>query len=312
MRIVGFDENRKAVGSLLSGKIDCEIGDSESLNTFEAVGISDCRFWGAIGQEYGGVIEKTEENNELVKTGFTWRGLLQQWLIEPLSDNDYFVVSGDINIIVGNMVSNILGGFFTAVPGTIGVTVNNYQFLLHCTVLDGLMRLCEDNGCKLCIRNTVKDGCLQVEVFAEPAVPKTLPATAFSATVTVDGMGINHLICWGKGELKERLRKDIYLQPDGNVTYEQYYIGFAERQAVYENTSYESETEFVNYAIQRLSELASYTRMDITEIQADGADIGDVLTVKKGNYVVTAPVVRKILTWSGGVTAIETKMKGQG
>lgn len=311
MKLIAFDKNKTATGTILSGYADIEIGDSTALNTFEVQGMDDAvKYIAAIDDEYGGIIERSDDGTEYRRTGYTWRGLLSQWLIEPPAGADYYVVSGDINTIVGNIVKGVLGGFFSAETGEIGVKVSNYQFPLHCTVLDGLMGLCEVHNCKLYIRNTIENGALKVIVSARAAVHKILSETAFSATITVSEMGINHLVCWGKGELKERIRKDLYLQPDGSVTYSQYYTGFKERQAVYENSSYESEEKFLNDAIKRLKELASFTKMTITHVTAD-ADVGDFLLAKKGNIVVEQPVIQKILTFQNGTFSEEIKIKGQ-
>lgn len=311
MKLMSFDENKTAIGTILSGYADIEIGDPSALNTFEIQGMDDSiKYIAVIGDEYGGIIERSDDGIEHKKTGYTWRGLLSQWLIEPLAGVDYYVVSGDINTIVGNIVKGVLGGFFSSETGEIGVKVSNYQFPLHCTVLAGLTGLCETYNCKLYIRNVIENGALKVVVSAKAAVHKILPETAFSATITVSEMGINHLVCWGKGELKERIRKDLYLQPDGSVTYNQYYAGFQERQAVYENSSYETEADFVNYGIKRLKELASYKKMVITHVIAD-ADVGDFLLAKKGNLVVEQPVTRKILTFKNGSFAEEISIKGQ-
>lgn len=311
MKLISFDKDKKAIGTVLSGCADIEIGDSSALNTFEVTGMDESvKYIAVAGDEYGGIIERSDDGTEYKRTGYTWRGLLSQWAIEPPAGSDYYTVSGDINTIVGSIVSGILGSFFSADSAEIGITVKNYAFPLHCTVLDGLMGLCGAYGCKLYIRNKVEDGALKVVVSAKAAEHKILNESAFSATITASEMGINHLICWGKGELQNRIRKDLYLQPDGSVTYEQYYVGFQERQAVYENPSYESEDEFVNYGIKRLKELASFTKMTITHVSAD-ADVGDYLLAKKGNITVEQPVIRKILTFSNGTFATEIKIKGQ-
>lgn len=312
MKLIAFDASKRALGTVIYGKCDLEIGSGKSTNDFEIKGIfENAKFIAVPDTEYGGVILRTDENDTVTRSGYTWRGLLGKWMIEPPPGNDYYIANGDLNNIIAGIAQVMFGGFFTVDADEAGVAASNYAFPLHCTVLEGLMKLCSDHGCKLLIRSKIVEGILQVELSAAPIERITLPESAFSATVTVNDMGVNHLVCWGKGELQNRIRKDIYLQPDGNVTYNQYYVGFAERQAVYENSSYETEEEFINNAIKRLSELAGYTRMTITEVSANQADIGDILIAKKGNLMTTAPVVRKILKMSGRTFSVETRMDGQ-
>ena len=159
MKLIAFDKNKTATGTISSGYADIEIGDSTALNTFEVQGMDDAvKYIAVIDDEYGGIIERSDDGTEYKRTGYTWRGLLSNWLIEPPVGADYYVVSGDINTIVGNIVKGVLGSFFSAETGEIGVKASNYQFPLHCTVLDGLMGLCEVHNCKLYIRNTIENG----------------------------------------------------------------------------------------------------------------------------------------------------------
>lgn len=337
MKLISFDTDRVALGTVLSGYADFEIGDSSALNTFEISGMNDSiKYLAVIGNEYGGVLERSDDGTEYRKTGFTWRGLLSQWMIEPvppaagnLLDDARFVVSGDINVIVHDMLSGILGGFFGTNPEPLGIHVDNYAFPLHCTVLEGLSGLCEAYGCRLDIKNVIEDSKLKVIVNAKIAEHKILGETAFSSTVTISEMGINHLICFAEkknekteeqkkaeeesgiaGPENELIRRDLYLQPDGNVTFNQYYAGFKERQATYEYGYYKDETEFINAGIKRLTELARFIKMDITHVSAD-ADVGDYLFAKKGSMAVHQPVIRKILTFQNGVFDEELKIKGQ-
>ena len=76
----------------------------------------------------------------------------------------------------------------------------------------------------------------RLDIYAEKAGPggqvqlycRALPITklegeynndvGLTLTFTDDRMGINHLICMGKGELQERQRVDFYIGPSGKVT----------------------------------------------------------------------------------------------
>ena len=101
----------------------------------------------------------------------------------------------------------------------------------------------------------------RLDIYAEKADPggkvqlycRALPVAKFEGeynndvgltlTFTDNRMGINHLICMGKGELQERQRVDFYIGKSGKVTRTQYYKGLAERQAYYNYSSAESYLE---------------------------------------------------------------------
>ena len=53
--------------------------------------------------------------------------------------------------------------------------------------------------------------------------------------------GVNHLICLGKGELKDRMVIHLYVDSAGNVGQTQYYKGIDEVEAVYDSSGAEQD-----------------------------------------------------------------------
>ena len=311
MNLTIFDKNKRASG-YFSGEIDMEIGDSTTSNDFET---DDTLFMGAciaeIGGEFGGIVERYDDGSEKKYTGYTWRGLMDKWLILPPDGEDRLTMSGDINVVIRRVLRGVLGDFFVVDDTILGVLVWYYSFPLYCTVLEGLTKLCEDHGCKLVIRNEVEDKKLKVVVTAKRAEHKTPSESLYDASVTVSKMGINHLLCLGKGELQERLRTHLYLWPDGTIKQNTpYYTGFEERQATYENTAEEDLTELIKGGTERLKELASFEKMELQSAYVE-ADVGDFLKATKDGMSVEQPVVRKILSGNNGNYSIEVKIRGE-
>lgn len=310
MELTVFDITKCASG-IFRGEIDMEIGDSDSTNDFvvdHTVDMGECI--AEIGGEFGGIVERLDNIDAKAYAGYTWRGLLDQWIMVPPDGTDRITVSGDINVVIKDVVRKVLGGFFEVEDVILGVLVWYYSFPLYCTVLEGLMKMCDDHGCKLVIKNKVVDKKLRVVLSAEKAEHKTISERAFFASTTINNMGINHLVCAGTGELKDRQRVHLYLWPDGSIKQNTpYYTGFLERQAFYEYTSQEDITELIKGGEKRLRELAGYKKMEFKTIQTD-ADVGDYLRAVKDGITIEEPVTRKILTGTNRNYTIEIKTKG--
>lgn len=303
--------------------VDFEVGDSSARNDFEIV-TSELREYGIYipGTEFGGIIEYEENpsfQSESTLRGWSWRGLLSQWIIEPDEGNDYKVVSGEMNTVIRELLSEVLGGFFYVPETDSGIIVVNFQFKLHCTMLEGLMDLTTAHGGRLKIyaNRTIPGN--PITVFCEFAPAQKVVGTydedtGLQLTFTNNQMGINHLICWGSGQLQGRQRLDLFLDADGNICEEQHYFGFQERQAVYDYSNVESLEELRKGGIARLKELASAKKLQIDEVDGNDLEIGDIVVGRKNELglIIEKPITRKILRISGGKESIEYKVKGEG
>jgi hypothetical protein len=130
-----------------------------------------------------------------------------------------------------------------------------------------------------------------------------------SLTYTDDGMGINHLICLGPGELQHRTRVDLYVQEDGSIGTQQYYTGFRERTEVYDYSNSESESNLVTYGKRRLRERMSKKTLQLNNADVDG-DIGDLVYGYMNGISTMNQITRKILTITGGTWKRESKIEG--
>ena len=303
--------------------VDFEVGDSSASNDFE-IQTSQTGFYGIYvpGTEFGGIIEYEENPTKdavNILRGFSWRGLLTKWFIEPEKGNDYRIVSGEANNILRELLSGVLGGFFYVPEIDSGLEINNYKFELHVSVLKGIMYMLSSFGyiLKICARRTKPGAPVVVSCECAPAhkIEGTYDEdTGLNLTFTDNRMGINHLICWGKGELKDRQRIDLYMDANGNVSETRYFTGFEERQAVYENSSAESLEELKKGGINRLKELANGKKLQIDEVSGVNLEIGDIAVGRKNdmNLIIEKPIISKILRISGGTESIEYKVKGEG
>jgi hypothetical protein len=272
------------------------------------------------GTEFGGLIEHwtaSADSDTVTYKGWTWRGLLENVVLVPPAGSDYLVVSGEANTIIRSLLADVLGGFFYVPSKDSGLTVKSYQFNLYCTALDGLEAMLESYGYRLSIHADKTSAGQPIRVTVEAVKAVTIAGT-FNAdsdvrlTFTANAMGINHLICLGKGELQARTRVDLYMDGSGGISTKQTMKGFAERQAVYDYSSAESKDDLISGGTERLKKLASATELSIASVQQGRTlEIGDLVTGYLNGLSVTAPITGKICKIQDGVASITYSVKGE-
>ena len=295
---------------------ECEVGTGDASNDFELRGYDV--FQGGVyipGTEYGGLIECPEDTTgEDLHTykGWTWRGLLTQAVVSPPDGEDYYTASGDLHEIMSGLVTDRFSGLFT-VPDTLTGVTANFQADRFCTVHEALTDLCEENGYKLVIE-AYKSDTVKVELRAEPVV--TVAGTynednRLSLTFADNRMGINHLICMGSGELKDRQRVDLYVDQNGNIGTTKYHTGLWEREQYFDYPNAESLAELTKQGKKRLKEVMSKKTLQINRITDVEMDVGDIVTGKHtvSGTSVSAPIDRKSFAYSGGIVRLEYHVK---
>lgn len=319
-RIILIDENMREIGDI-DLDIDIEVGTTDAPNDFQITTSElsryDAKGFYIDGTEYGGFFEYNKsvtDSDIMVYKGFTWRGLMSKSLILPPDGSDYKTVSGEANSIISDILSNVLDGFFTVPTESSGLTITSYQFPLYIDTMDGIEKMLEANGYRLSIHaDKTADG---VKVTAEAVEAVQISGTYNNdsdvpMTFINDQMGINHLLCAGQGELQERMKVDLYLDENGEVSRTQYYTGFAERTAFYDYGSAESEDDLVDNGSKRLLELASHLSLSIDVPEEKDLEIGDIVQgTFPGGVVVRLPIVRKIFRVVNGIPSTQIKIKG--
>lgn len=322
MEMILLDKEMKEIGPAILD-IDFEVGDISALNDFEFTAQSSLDAYAIYipDTEWGGIIEYDEgttDSESITLKGWTWRGLLSQEIIEPPAGSDYKVVSGELNAVIRDILSGVLGGFFTVPDVDTGKSITSHQFRLYTTVLEGLMDMLSGCGYRLKIYAKKTDAGGSVQVFCE-AVPATTVEgqydedTGLGLRFVRNQMGINHLVCMGAGRLQDRDRVDLYVQDDGAIGKTQYYTGFLERTAYYDYNNAESLEELEESGKKRLKELAGYKKLEITDVEGQNLEIGDIVIGRHRSMGITVekPVIKKILTIQGGKETIEYQVKGE-
>lgn len=313
-------DNRLHEISAVTSDVDFEVGNSEALNNFELYTTPfDAYGFYIEGTEYGGVFEYehgTSDDIDVTIKGWTWRGLLTQGIIIPPAGSDYYIANGDANAVIGNLLSGFLGGFFT-VPNTVsGCTITDYVFPLYCNLLDGIMDMLTAYGYKLSIHADKPAAGAEIVVTVEALPVEQVEGTfnedsPMQLEYTFDRMGINHLVCMGSGELQQRMRVDLYLDANGNVSTTRYYTGFEERTAFFDYSSAESRDDLILYGTRRLLEIASSNTVEVHADDGVNMEVGDIIFAVYRGVSVSVPIVRKVLKIERGMVKVEYKVKGE-
>lgn len=330
MDLILTDTSGNEIRAVMGAEIDMDLGTTNDfVLEVSRVGYPDditnkCRIFRP-GSEFGGLIRRkgtSTLDNTATFGGYTWRGLLQHKVIQPPSGYDYKEVSGELNTVIGNLVPSEFGGLFVASTEDTGVSVSNYKFDRYCTLHDGLMKMLKSVGYKLHLEYTQGTGgsAGYVQIGAVPIVDYSSQIELsndmqfnFAAQAIADG--VNHLICLGEGELKDRVVEHLYVQADGTVsTTTPYYTGIDEVADVYDFPGADVST-LIEYAEEQLPDMQNRVTfsMKIERLDLD-VGIGDIVGGRDyiTGIVMAKPIVGKIWTVKqNGTEKIEYKLEGE-
>lgn len=266
------------------------------------------------GTEYGGMVDGmryTSADGIKRYTGRTWHGILNSKIIQPDAGEDYYTVSGDANTVLAAVISRLsLSTLFVAADATSGLSVS-YQFDRYCGGYDGLRAMLASAGGKLRIEVL---GTGRVQLSAVPVVRYVTENEWDSDRMTLDAAQewhpVNHLICLGKGDLRERQVVHLYADGQGNLSTTQTSAGLAERVAVYDYSNAESLEDLTANGMKKLAEYQAGDSCKAALADSETVyDIGDVVGVWDNvtGLSMETTITKKIVTISGGVVTVSYK-----
>lgn len=334
MDLIKTDKYGRQIGYVQGANIDFEVGadESDSINDFE-IELKRWNWDGSIeygsrvfspGTEYGGIVREisTDTSANVIRAkGDTWRGMMTKKIIQPLSGQDYAVASGELNSIIKSKVEAEFPGLFYGVEINTGIIVTNYQFDRYCTLHAGLVKMLKSVGYRLDIRYQEGDVGMAGYVSVR-AVPINDLSSEYELTndnnmnFTTDDnrRGINHLICLGKGELKDRLVIHLYADQNGTISQtQQFFKGVEEIVAIYDSSGSERD-DLIKNGIKELENKKSSMSYNMTMTKLEGnIDLGDIVGGK--DYLtgisMKKPIGRKIWTISSGKEKVVYKLEGE-
>lgn len=297
MDLIYADESLVEQGVLHKFNVDFDTTDKKDF--LISVGIKNNVlqggwYWYIEGTEYGGRIDKVNvisETNEIQYTGRNFRGILGSKVIKPPTGADYMILSGTMAEVVSQLISDAgLQNLF--VVDACDITVTNHKFNRYVTVYDGILALCVRYNTIPAF--TIKDGRIHVS-FATPtdySNENEYTQKDFQFSITKTYANVNHLICLGQGDLKDRTVCHLYADADGNISETQTLFGLDEIELTYENTNAATLEELKQLGVEKFAELKNQDGFEVTTSDTT-LKIGDII----GGYETTTKtyVAREIV-----------------
>lgn len=317
--IIVANANGEEVRDLLFREYDFEIGDDENsylitCNSSEWETIEDGSRVYIPQTEYGGLFKRLEVDTKkgtVSAGGYTWRGMLQNKIIIPPTGQDYATDSGEINSIIGARVSAAFPNLFVGSSTPTGVTVN-YRYNRYVSLYDGLKAMLKSVGYKMQISYDQETA--KVVVEAVPIVDYSNRIEYSSDmnadyTMNMEATGINHLICLGQGELKDRVVVHLYVDANGNISTTQTYFGVDEIVSVYDYAG-AARDDLIQSGTEQLAQEVNKNTFKIELESVTDVAIGDIVGGR--DYItgmrMTAPITTKVVTWRNGFESTEYKL----
>lgn len=268
--------------------------------------------------EYGGIFKHLETDTKIgtiAAGGPTWRGMLQNKIIQPPSGQDYATDSGELNTVIASRVSAAFPGLFVGSSESTGITVSNYRYNRYVTLYDGLKAMLKSKGYKLKIaydqrQKKVVVSAVPIEDYSEQIeYSSDMDVNYF---MTMENGGVNHLICLGQGELRNRVVVHLYVDANGNISQTQTFTGADEVAEVYDYAG-AARADLIQSGTQQLQNMTNYNAFQIEFDTVREVEVGDIVGGR--DYVsgmrMTAPITAKIAKWRNGFEKIEYKLSDE-
>lgn len=230
--------------------------------------------------EYGGIIDSISHNtsdDSVVASGRSFRGLLNSKIITPESGQDYKVVNGNLaEILDGILADNNLDYLYMIDPALTWITLSNYKIARYCSVLYLLNALERKTGLSLYLAWSAKYHKVII-TYRQPIdwTSKSLYVQA-DITTTKTSHKVNHLICLGSGELKDRMRVDLYADTQGRISTIQTIVGVDEYTQVYDYSNAKDVDDLTASGTAKLKELIADTPLEM-EVKDGAYAVGDIV-----------------------------------
>lgn len=224
MDLIYADAQRIDIGVIHDYKFDLAFGKDENNFELELPLVSHCCEEGyhlyIEGTEYGGIVDKIRvdtSTDKVVYSGRTWHGILAGRVIEPDAGADYYTVTGDANEVLAELIELLgLSDIFSASTDESDIDIGQYSF----RYVDGYSGICAmlaENDGKLLMEYHKNSVVLSAVYLTDYSQDEEWDSTQVEFEIEKDYRPVNHLICLGSGELKNRYVIHLFTDENGGV-----------------------------------------------------------------------------------------------
>jgi len=222
MDLIYADADRKDIGVLDDYNFDLAFGKDE--NNFDLTVPIENNVCAADyivyveGTEYGGIIDKVTVDTgkrTITYSGRTWHGILAGKVVEP--EGDYLVLSGDANAVIGQLISRAgLEGLFQAETNHSGLEIHGFQ-VRYSDAYSTMKKMLKAPTGKL--KMVYREG--TVKISAVPWIDYSQrddwDSSQLTFNISQNNKPINHLVCLGVGNLKDRKVIHLFSGQNGGI-----------------------------------------------------------------------------------------------
>ena len=224
MDLIYADETKKDIGILDAYTLDLSYGESENNFELKIDRAAHCCNEGYIiyinGEEYGGLITAIKSNtgaDEVTYSGPTWQGILERKVLSPDRGQDYLIVDGEANSILADLIKRLdLTELFTADTSDSGIQIH-YQFERYISGYKGIKAMLKDAGAKLKIIWSDGKAIMRAELIHDYSQDEEFDMSQVNFEVSRQYATVNHIICLGRGNLKDRAVIHMYSDENGGI-----------------------------------------------------------------------------------------------
>lgn len=224
MDLIYTNANGEDLGVLFDYNFDLAFGKDE--NNFElTLDLSQhcCEHGSMIyfeGTEYGGIIDSIKvetENRNVVYSGRTWHGILDSKTIQPEANQDYFVVNGEANAVLQQIIEHIgLDDLFSASDEDSGINIVDYKFRYKSAYV-GILKMLIEFGGKPKFEHRTNEIILSAVPYADYSKSEEWDDSQLDFVIQKNYRTVNHLICLGSGNLKDRHVIHLFADENGGI-----------------------------------------------------------------------------------------------
>ncbi len=281
-----------------SGENDFELTCAERIEPGALVYIDGTEFGGIVDSECG-----ASDSEVSTYKGRTWHGILAAKVLCPDPGADYYEASGTPQQKISGVIERCgLGRLFRAVPGA--GKASKWRFDRFADAYTGLRKLLAADGLRLALSREGGRVLARAEPIRQLGDAVDSDLLRFESTSV--HRAVNHLVCAGEGELRDRVVVHLYANSKGKVSKTQTLFGADEVAALYDYSGADA-AKLEEDGAKKLAGLQAPGGADVTDVDGSiGAAVGDVVAARdnRNGRLVTAEVTKMVVKVSDGELSV--------